>query len=1389
MSSSTSSTTTPSAHPSHPLSAVTLDSNLSRNDSSAKPAHFSHHPTTSLSSKSTDTPPKAFANSNAYTEATSTSSSMPLSVPTRPSTSADTSSATATKTTPSQQTETANTSASTPGYRPLNVKDALAYLDQVKVRFGDRPDVYNRFLDIMKDFKHQIIDTPGVIERVFTLFQGNPALISGFNTFLPFGYHIECSTDPQDPDLIRVTTPSGIITTSTSKRPYPPVSTPSIMDKPPMMTAPIYYGPPYGHSHPPPFPPTSHDQQQSQTHYAPPHPFYQYEQYPQQHQNYPQSQPLQSHHQQHHPSLPLQSHQYPQPSYQHQQPQQQPPSQHPPLQNSPPQIASRAPQSPTGTKRPLLDFNNAISYVNKIKNRFTNNPDSYKQFLEVLQTYQKEEKKIEDVYSHVKVLFMDHADLLEEFQQFLPGVGEIQEPSKRVLSSTEISPFIPAGKKKRGANKKTKPGLDAITADDHNEYADHRYLKRSDYGARQGFDPNNPSVSSEEVELFEHIRKHIGNKPSYEVFLKLLNLYSQDIIDLDILMERAYPFMGGKPELYDWFKSIVGYKPNPESSSNIGSAGEKTLIMNMIPKPDLVRCDTVMESPSYRLVPKDWQHQPCSGRDSLCWEVLNDAYVSHPIWASEESGFVASKKNPYEEAMHRCEEERYDYDLNIDANLSSIALLEPIIKNLKTMSLEEQEVYTLSPGLGGESTSIYERIIKKIYGVERGGEVIQMLYSNPAGVAPVVMKRLKQKDEEWTKGQREWNRVWREIDEKNYYKSFDYQGLTIKASERKTLTSRYLLNEIESKYHHEDNDGDLDRVGTDSLSTGRKKKSTSSSSRTTRIINGSYSQFMYTFGDEEIFKDISLLILSYMEHQNGFSKADCDRVRRFIQNFIPSFFLVDDVIPIGYTGAAADGDHYSHFVRNKNDGAKNAGTTENDDEDDEDDDDGDDDDDDDTNSTSTPSDDSSDVGQQGKGGKKKQQQRQVTSRTSRTSRASRASRASSRIKNASLSSSQEQSTDKEVKLDSTSDDNESNLEQSQPLTATDELNNTCNPSDQQTNNLISSPSPISEVAGSSVSSSMNNENQLPLQHLVLAAKLTTPKFYKRDVNSLFGNSHLYCFLRLFETLYARLYKMKQLDKRMQANPKRGQFNATAMKLGLKGTRFDDVDTTHGYYQTLLEQTDRLFSSNVDSTMYEEIIRYLFKTEAYVFFTVDKLVHAIVKQIQTLAGDEKSMHLIRLYQDNQRISDAATYQPLSVYHSQAEDITGQNEHLFKLNFNIDKKQLSIHLLGQDEKLDDQNLQHENYLESFMNWTKMEKVTQKRTKSYLLRNIRSGFKSLENVVVENKLQYCIRHDTYQLGFRPGSEDMLCLLSKRNGSLTPDTEVQTQDLMIAKDRQQIH
>ena len=89
------------------------------------------------------------------------------------------------------------------------VEDALLYLDQVKMAFEDKPEIFNKFLDIMKNFKAQEIDTPGVIQQVSRLFRGYNKLILGFNTFLPDGYKIELPLDGNNATMT-VITPAGV---------------------------------------------------------------------------------------------------------------------------------------------------------------------------------------------------------------------------------------------------------------------------------------------------------------------------------------------------------------------------------------------------------------------------------------------------------------------------------------------------------------------------------------------------------------------------------------------------------------------------------------------------------------------------------------------------------------------------------------------------------------------------------------------------------------------------------------------------------------------------------------------------------------------------------------------------------------------------------------------------------------------------------------------------------------------------------------------------------------------------------------------------------------------------------------------------------------------------
>ena len=101
-------------------------------------------------------------------------------------------------------------------YLKPKVEDALSYLDQVKFKFANQPQVYHDFLDIMKELKLGLIGTSGVITRVSNLFKDCPELILGFSMFLPPGYKIEIKKHPMG-FLVTISLPQ--IPSITSTRP------------------------------------------------------------------------------------------------------------------------------------------------------------------------------------------------------------------------------------------------------------------------------------------------------------------------------------------------------------------------------------------------------------------------------------------------------------------------------------------------------------------------------------------------------------------------------------------------------------------------------------------------------------------------------------------------------------------------------------------------------------------------------------------------------------------------------------------------------------------------------------------------------------------------------------------------------------------------------------------------------------------------------------------------------------------------------------------------------------------------------------------------------------------------------------------------------------------
>ncbi|MGK3928143.1 hypothetical protein, partial [Enterococcus faecium] len=84
--------------------------------------------------------------------------------------------------------------------------------------------------------------------------------------------------------------------------------------------------------------------------------------------------------------------------------------------------------------------------------------------------------------------------------------------------------------------------------------------------------------------------------------------------------------------------------------------------------------------------------------------------------------------------------------------------------------------------------------------------------------------------------QREWNKVWREIEAKNYYKALDHQGTSFKANDKKQIATKSLVTEIET----------LRKEGTE--------RNIGSNSKVTATSKTRY-QFEFTFDNEETFKD------------------------------------------------------------------------------------------------------------------------------------------------------------------------------------------------------------------------------------------------------------------------------------------------------------------------------------------------------------------------------------------------------------------------------------------------------------------------------------------------------------------------------------------------------
>ncbi|PVU95697.1 hypothetical protein BB561_001661 [Smittium simulii] len=1270
--------------------------------------------------------------------------------------------------------------------KQVNVRDALSYLDLVKFQFQKQPEIYNRFLGIMKDFKSNEIDTPGVIERVSTLFRGHPQLIRGFNTFLPPGYLIECSENPSEP--VTVISPSSKHKIKRSSEIS--LSNADISEK------------------------TTFEDNFSSD-----------QKYYKKHSNIKKSPKIIV------ASLPNVI-----------KPVSMPTSQDLPARGIP-QYNHEVPNSPYNSSDPKLvlypskqqpmEFNHAINFVNKIKLRFAHDTERYSEFLDILQTYQREAGPIQEIYEKMRILFAEASDLLVEFKKFLPEDNDFANQNRPIFDSrihnvpriddqpvptqessefdlvpwklfnngsssvikwpTDVCSFskkinkfcnnqsqeiilnqpqslhdnpnvssnlsyklnssgndcynsystqvsgaqtqdiytgnqILDSYQNNQVSKKKKSSINEISnAKKRSKALDEINYKGKDFISSY----SNDLDSSEEYLFFEKAKKHIGKSSMYNEFIKLLNLYNQGILDEISLLEQTDPFIGSNTELYTWFKGFVSILSSQTNFNNQKDENIDFEAENLQPHLDTdsqLPSDTDIElaevtqrsaletcksyGPSYRLLPKKETQLNCSGRDVMCWEVLNDYWVSHPMWASEESEFVHHKKNQHEDALFRCEEDRHEMDINIETNLSLIRVLTSVLHQMDQMSEEEKKKFTLPIGLSGYSEALPRRALRKVYDPQRANEILGALHSHPYAAVPVVLKRLQQKDEEWRKQRREMLKAWREIDAKNFHKSLDHQSLAFKSNDRKVLSAKFFLSEIEDLRHEQLKTNNLNKPSNNQL-------------------KHCY-QIEYNFNSPSIINNVIEILQVYIFKQSSyFFNNETNDIDKFFINFFGEFFgllFCDDFTAIkniykknigspNSQGSTSENENFQHSDNLKteskvgknllNDISKVIKSTENDHED---------------NITE----------------KNHKGCTVVTEKNEEDGN-------TMIISNQTHVLPSKKGHIEPTKLSQLSSilwlnnrinfNNKSNLPLSQNFGEKSSLDIHKNSNNQNKMNITIDQINLDYLNKSKTGSSAHSE---------IESNNTTALKVSNNVDSNDGcsnssnlsilpcsrvfycNSTYYVFIRLFQTLYSRLENIKGSAKNSQSSTKQLYTESPATKLNLRNipSSLSEFDlATVDRYEASLKLVTKLISGQIDFNSYEDGIRYLLGSSAYLLLTVDKLLSSILKQLQALVADSKCTELMTLFKDCV-VTNKSNLREYITYRTKAQQSVGTGEHIYRFDYITNPKIFTIQLLKQHDSTLDMNLSMEDkwayYVDSYILFEPTEGVPKSHKNKFKLQD---------------------------------------------------------------------
>ncbi|GAB4839893.1 hypothetical protein Ancab_020602 [Ancistrocladus abbreviatus] len=671
----------------------------------------------------------------------------------------------------------------------LTTNDALAYLKAVKEKFQDNKDKYEEFLEVMKDFKAQRIDTTGVIARVKDLFKGHRNLILGFNTFLPKGYEITLPPeDEQAPVKRPVDFDEAISFVNKIKARF---QNNDHIYKSFLEILNMY---------------RRESKSISEV----------YREVAQLFQYHPDLLAEFTHFL---PDTPATGQQIPNGRI------------------SAPRDRSSAMPMNQQMHVDRKERNPALNPERDLTGEFHDrNQPPLKMDKEQRNSGDKERERREDrdrLERERDDLDFEH-DGDKDFNN-MHGISNKRKVARRAEDCVMD----------QGGEGAANYG-ERATSSFHDDKKDLR------------------SIYSQEFAFCERVKERLHSPDHYQEFLRCLHIYSTDIISGEELHALVRDILGKYPDLMDGFDEFLarsekndgflagviskkslwsdGHLPRPnkvdvrerewdrerdyrdrdrDHESRERDRADRSVVYGnkdmashrmslhsdkdkYIGKPiqelDLSNCEQC--TPSYRLLPKNYPVPLASQRTELGAQVLNDHWVSVTS-GSEDYSFKHMRKNQYEESLFRCEDDRFELDMLLESVNVTIKRVEELLDKINNNTIKTDTPIRIEEHF----TALNLRCIERLYG-DHGLDVMDVLRKNATLALPVILTRLKQKQEEWARCRADFNKVWADIYAKNYHKSLDHRSFYFKQQDTKSLSTKALLAEIKeiSEQQHKEDD-------------------------------------------------------------------------------------------------------------------------------------------------------------------------------------------------------------------------------------------------------------------------------------------------------------------------------------------------------------------------------------------------------------------------------------------------------------------------------------------------------------------------------------------------------------------------------------------------------